>query len=280
MGTRILPASRYPVPRIPVFSGGASGELWCMEHDPAYGRLYYGPFAIADREGTSGQQKLEARGVPVHVVKKPKGMPIGEWGDRVAVEIETHMPAEYDMQDALVLLTGSNKLFLGERVERTIGPRKINVHPAPLYILTNPADGQTVDVYGRDPAEVRREYLGRGFTRRYVGWGAEIMPKILMERHAGASAAHIATPEKDHGPCIAVRHKEREARHVGHPEVFQAELKNEGDGPVIAAATHMILQRLEIEGEALVWRGQRLPYQGLELEDGWEQELGIEPMKE
>ena len=271
--------SGYPTPLIPIWSGGCSGWVWLRDHDPAYGRSYYSPFGITDRDGTSGAKLVAERGTEVYIVKKQRGMEIEEWGDRVVDTIAGNLPTGYALHETLCLLTGCNKMWVGEKVERDIGNRKINVHPAPLYVLHHPETGDVVDAWGLPPQQVREAYLQHGYRRRYTGWGKNIIPEYLKEQHKWASTLHIATPDGDHGPNVCVRQKRREEQHVRDPAGFQDELKSEGDGPVITAGVHMILRGLEHEGETLYWEGEPLPYQGLVLEEGWEEELGIEPLR-
>lgn len=281
MDNKILVPSRYPVARIPVFSGGASGEVFCADYDPAYGegQLYFAPFAVATKPETFGQEKLEERGIRVLVHPRADGMTFKQWTDGLVDVIEGNLPAPYTMNEVLVELTGCDLLLKGEKVERAIGPRKMNVHPAPLYVLTHPETGKSVDAYGLLPEDVQRRFIDEGYERRYVGWGEDIMGKILQERHEGASTVHIATPQTDHGPNIAVRHMQREPGHLDDAGLFQDALKQYGDGPTLVAGTHMIIRGLQLDGNTLTWKREALPYQGHELGEDWEAELGIDRLR-
>jgi len=278
MPQKILDPKTYPVLRIPIFSGGASGERYCWEHDPNYGRAYISPFGIATEEGTSGQEYLEKEGKKVFIHTREEES-FTKWTNGLLDIIKKNLPPGCTMEEILILLTGCDNLVKGKRAEKLIGPRKINVHPAPLYILTDEETRNSIiDVRGWDPEIVNEHYIKRGHVRRYVGWGEDIMPDLVKEIGAGAYGAattHIATEETDHGPNIAMKHKAILPKHLKNPKQFQDELKEEGDGPTIVAATHMLLNGLEIEGETLYRRGKPLPYQGLELKENWQEQLGI-----
>ena len=206
-------------------------------------------------------------------------MKFRDWSAELVYVINLNLPEGY-INDVLLLLTGCDMLVKGQEFREAIGNRVINVHPAPLYILTHTETGEVVDVHGMDPAMVRQRYplatrTTPGYKRRYTGWGEDIMPMIMKERHAGASTVHIATEETDAGPCITYREKEREERHLENPSLFQSELKTHGDGPAIAVATKMILEGLEIDKETqtLFWRNAPLPYEGLEIPQQFNSDL-------
>jgi len=281
----ILPSPKKPIPVIPIYTGGASGALYCIEHDAAYGPEgdYFFPFAVATEEDASGRGKLKRGGqfnVDSVVVPKAEEMKYFQWTNRVLDETMGNLPEDYSINDILILLTGCDNLVKGKRFDGEIGPRVINVHPAPLYVLSGP-NGEIVDVKDWSSRRVRERYFPDGVSkdkkwrRRYTGWGEKIMPQILREQHYGASTTHIATGEVDHGPCIAVKHKERRPKHRNRPGLFQDELKDEGDGPTIVSAIHMIRRGLQMEGETLIWEGEPLPYQGLCLEENWNEQMGI-----
>jgi hypothetical protein len=278
---RILTPTKYPVLRIPVFSGGCSGERFSVLHDPAYGKhgLYYAPFGVATEEGLSGQEFLEENNTNVLIHPRPEGMKNYVWSNGLTELIAENLPSGYTMEQVMVLLTGCDNLYKGKKTEAVIGNRKVNVHPAPLYILWHPDTGNVVNVYGMPTDLVKELYMDKGYKRKYTGWGEDIMPRIIDEMTVGASTVHIATKETDHGPCIAVKQKLIEPRHEDNAPLFQNELKEEGDGPTIVAATHMIIRGLETDGVSLLYEGLPLPYQGRILGENWEDALGISRMK-
>ena len=234
-----------------------------------------------------------------------------EWGDNAVDTAREHLPPGYGMEDAIFLLAGLNKMWIGDKVEAEVGPRKLNGHPAPLYILkhfgtseqvqvlmeymrtsdVNAADiaeyiqdkqlelGDVVDAWGLPSEFVQSEYIEKGYVRRYTGWGTDIVPQYLKEQHEWAFTLHIATPEKDHGPIILTVPMSQEERHFHNPSTLQDELKDRGDGPGSAAGIHKLLQGLELRENTLYEQGEPLPYQGDVLKPGWEERMGIESME-
>lgn len=285
MPEKIIANPRYPVPLIPIWSGGNSAWNWLRKYDPAFMDKYFTPFGLTDREGTKGEQLGLEEGAKVYVVPKRKGMSIEQWGDTAVDTAGEHLPPGYSMDQMLFFLNGLNKKWIGERIEEEVGPRKINGHPARLDVLWHPETGDVVNVWGLSPNYVWEHYRRpeKGYVRKYTGWGKDIIPEYLKEQNVWAFFLHVATPELDHGPNICVVQMPREERHFHDPGSLQDELKNLGDGPGSAAGIHLILQGLEIEGypdNPILYRnGEPLPYQGLELTDDWEEELGIEPMR-
>lgn len=275
MKERILNPRKFPVPRIPVFSGGASGERYSIEHDPAYGNVYYAPFGVATKKNTGGEEYLRENDIDVHVLERPEGMTHLEWSNRLVDLIDRALPSQYRMEDVLLLLTGCDNIARGKKMKGALGNRKMNVHPAPLYILIDEKTGHEVNVDGLMPEQVKNCYLQRGYVRKYTGWGEDIMRRIVDELNFGASTSHLATIPIDHGPCIAVKRKNVEDRHRDDPELFQSELKEECDGPAIVAATHMLIRDLGLEGESLYIGEYQLPYQGFNLHEDWESDLEI-----
>ncbi len=109
--------------RIVVLVSGTGTNLQALldaAADPAYGATVVA--VGSDRDGTLGQQRAEAAGVPVFVVRVPDFDSRQEWDRALADQVAAHEPD-------LVVLAGFMKL-VGEEYLRRYGGRTVNTHPA------------------------------------------------------------------------------------------------------------------------------------------------------
>ena len=109
--------------RIVVLVSGTGTNLQALldaAADPAYGATVVA--VGSDRDGTLGQQRAEAAGVPVFVARVPDFGSREEWDRGLADQVAAHEPD-------LVVLAGFMKL-VGEEFLRRFGGRTVNTHPA------------------------------------------------------------------------------------------------------------------------------------------------------
>lgn len=213
-----------------LFSGGASGFRYLVEHDSGYGAAYEVAVGVTSTPDAPGIGAFREAGVPVVVndieaYYARHDAPRRDLDVRAAYDARTRGVLD-EFEPDLVVLSG----YMWILTEAVIGAYPtVNVHPADLTILDE--DGHRV----------------------YVGFDP-VTDAIRSGEPDTRSVVHYVTPEIDAGP-ILVRSKpfpvhtplvEGLEAYDGlgglakYAAAHQEWMKWEGDGPAIAMALHLV----------------------------------------
>jgi folate-dependent phosphoribosylglycinamide formyltransferase PurN len=215
---------------VALFSGGASGVRYLLEHDPNCGERYEVVGAFTDDPSAPGVNALEARGVDVeaHDIRafyEARGADTGDMDVRAAFDAETVDRIERFDAD-VVLLSGYMWLLTDPMVEAY---PVLNVHPADLTVTDD--DGERVYV-GHDPV-YDAVTDGRAETRstvHFVTPGVDEGPLLVRSRPFPVNQEQVATLQA-HGGEAALRQ---------YADAHQEWMKWDGDGPALATALRLV----------------------------------------
>lgn len=239
-----------PLRVVALFSGGASGVRYLLDHDPACGERYEVVGAFTDDPDAHGIEALESRGIDVerHDVRAfydERGADISDMDVRAEFDAETVARIERFDADVAVL-SGYMWICTDPLVEAY---PMLNVHPADLTITD---DGERVYV-GHDPV-YDAVTDGRAETRSTVHMvtpGVDEGPLVVLSRAFPVNQEQIATLQ-EYGADDSLRE---------YVDAHQEWMKWDGDGPALATALTLLAEgKVSYEPDGLFVDGEPGPY--------------------
>ena len=229
-----------------LFSGGASGARYLIEHGDGYQEEYKIVGSLTDHEEASGLNYLRRRDVPVEILDRSSFYPGGtpnsnlreKYFEAACEKIKTYEPQ--------VLVLSGFMQIVSEPLLRQYENRIINVHPADLRIKEDGA-------------------------RKYVGDDA-IYDAILSGESEVRSTVHLVTREVDAGPIITISKPFTVQRELAdtlirfskerlrdYADAVQEWVKWKGDGPCLDEGLTKLSQgEVKVEnGETYFRKGEK-----------------------